>query len=192
MSHPTFEDSASQKLWDEYFVAVQNCSQRLNERQQKDMEMEIKAHLLEAFAMGSGDESERLSNALNRLGEPSEYVPLWVEERLLNESQPFSSLHNLYHLSLLNARKGLGRFALSILFGLGYVLSLVLIFTSIFKLFYPENIGFYTSPEGLPILGYVEGEGFKEHLGYWLVPIGMVVGVSLQLLLNKLIRRFMR
>jgi hypothetical protein len=67
------------------------------------------------------------------------------------------------------------------------------IFTmGILKMIYPENVGLFTSPSGLPILGFVDAEGFTEHLGWWLIPVALFTSAGLFTLLTRLIDRFHR
>lgn len=186
---PDFNQAETVQLWQQYLAQAEQLCKPLSPRQQNDILTEIKAHILEGFFSETGDEVEKLQSTLARLGNPKDFVPLWVEERLISESAPFTPWRNLSQLLMINQSRGVVQFLLSLLVALGYLISMIFLLTAVFKFVYPENIGFFTNPDGMPIMGYVEGAGFTEHLGYWLVPINLTLGISLQLLLNSLVRR---
>jgi hypothetical protein len=191
MSKPIFNQNEAQELWASYMKRVSDLCHLLDKRQTADIEMELKAHLLESFVqIKDGDEVSRISAAMERLGKPEDFVPMWVEERLLDGAQPGSSTRNLFLLLRSNAVKGVQQFSFSMLIGLGFLLSFCFFIISILKLFFPQNVGLFLTPSGVPILGYVDAEGFTELLGYWLIPLGLVATFLLQYVLNKLVRKW--
>ena len=187
---PTFAEQAAQEIWAGYLAQVDALCGLLDARQRTDIQMELKAHLLESYIhIGEGDEATRITAAIDKLGRPEEFIPLWVEERLLDGARPGASTRNLFHLLRINAFKNLKQFVVSMLMGFGYLLSFFFFITAVMKLFYPEYVGFYIADSGWPIIGYVDAEGFTEILGYWLTPIGLAVAIGLQWFLNMLLRR---
>ena len=188
---PIFTQTQAQTLWSGYMHQVEGLCGSLDRRQKADILAELKAHLLESYVqLDNGDEETRLSAAIEKLGQPKDFVPLWVEERLLDGAQPGSTTRNLYHLLRRDALKGVQQFAFSILVGLGYLFSFYFFIMAVLKVFYPANVGLYLSPTGIPFLGYVDAYEFREVLGYWLIPIGLVTAVSLQFFLNGLVKRW--
>ena len=163
----------------------------LDARQRTDILSELKAHLLESFVrLNNGDEVQSLSTAVERLGQPDEFVPLWVEERLLDGAQPGSGIRSLFSLIRTNALKGVRQFFASMVVGFGYLLSFYFFLMAIMKLIYPDNVGLYLTPGGIPILGYVDADEFTEVMGAWLTPVGLVSAVVLQFLLARVVRRW--
>ena len=188
---PIFTQKQAQMLWAGYMHQVEGFCGSLGSRQKADILAELKTHLLESYIrLDDGDEETRLSAAIEKLGEPEDFVPLWVEERLLDGAQPGSTTRNLYHLLRRNALTGVQQFAFSIVVGLGYLLSFYFFIMAVLKVFFPVNVGLYLSPAGIPFLGYVDAYEFREVLGYWLIPIGLVMAVTLQLFLNGLVKRW--
>lgn len=188
---PPFTQKEAQMLWSAYMHQVGGLCGSLDRRQQADILAELKAHLLESYIqIDSGDEASRISAAIAKLGQPEDFVPLWVEERLLDGAQPGSTTRNLYFLLRRNALKGVQQFAFSISVGFGYMLSFYFFIMAVMKVFFPVNVGLYLSPNGIPFLGYVDADEFREVMGYWLIPIGLLAAVSLQLVLNGLVKRW--
>ena len=190
--NPTFTEKQAQKIWTDYLQQVESLCGLLDKRQKADIQMELKAHLLESYIqMDTGDEVSRISAAIAKLGQPGKFIPLWVEERLLDGAQPGSSTRNLFFLLRSNAVKGIRQFVFSTMVGFGYLLSFYFFIMSVMKIFFPDHVGLYLSSSGIPFLGYVDAEGFTELLGYWLIPLGLGTAVFIQFFLNSLIRRWM-
>jgi hypothetical protein len=185
-----FKDQVAQQIWTDYLSQVEHLCGMLNQRQTADIQMELRTHLLESYTqLSSGSEAERIQSAINKLGQPSEFIPLWVEERLLEGAMPGSGTRNLLNLFKMNASKGIKQFVFSMLIGFGYLLAFYFFLAAVLKIFFPEYIGAYLSSSNIPFIGYVDAEGYTELLGYWLIPVGLGVAVSLQMFLNKLLTR---
>ncbi len=188
---PTFTQKQAQSIWSDYMREVQGLCGSLDSRQTADILAELKAHLLESYIqISGGDEASRLSAAISKLGRPEDFVPLWVEERLLEGAQPGATTRNLYLLLRNNALKGVQQFAFSMMVGFGYLWSFYFFIMAALKIFYPQNVGLHLSPSGIPFLGYVDADEFTELLGYWLIPIGLAAAILLQFFLNHMVRRW--
>jgi len=188
-NNPMFTEEPAQQIWESYLKQVDALCSPLDARQRTDIQMELKAHLLESYVqLNEGDEVSRITAAIGKLGQPEEFIPLWVEERLLEGARPGASTRNLFRLLRINALKSMKQFVVSMLMGLGYLLSFYFFITAVMKLFYPEYVGLYITDSGWPFIGYVDAEGFTEILGYWLTPIGLAAAIGLQWFLNMLLR----
>jgi len=188
---PTFTQEQAQSMWTNYMSKGEGHCGVLEHRQRADILAEIKAHLLESYIRSDvGDEESRIRAAIAKLGEPEDFVPLWVEERLLEAVQPGTTTRNLYFLLRSNALKGVQQFLFSMIAGFGYLLSFYFFIMAALKIFFPENIGLYLSPSGIPFLGYVDADEFTEVLGYWLIPIGLISAIFLQYVITHLVRRW--
>jgi hypothetical protein len=189
-NNPMFTEPLAREIWETYLKQVDTLCGSLDGRQRTDIKMELKAHLLESYIqLKEGDEATRIAAAIDRLGQPEEFIPLWVEERLLDGARLGSGTRNLFHLLRINAFKSLKQFMISMLMGFGYLLSFYFFITAVMKLFYPQYVGLYITDAGWPFIGYVDAEGFTELLGYWLTPVGLAAAITLQWFLNMLLRR---
>ena len=188
--NPTFTSEQAQKIWLEYLAHTKSLCGLLNESQKSDIVMELQAHLFESYIqINSDDEVAGINAAINKLGQPEEFIPLWVEDRLLEASQPGTSVRSLYKLMKLNSVKGVKQFGYSMLIGLGYFLSFFFFLMAILKVFYPENVGFYISENSIPMIGYVDAEGFEELLGNAFIPLALLMTAILQFFLNRVVRK---
>ena len=185
-----FEDAGARALWDRYLRKVDALCTVLNPRQRADIQTELKAHLLEGFIQtDAADEAARLAAVIEKLGEPDEFVPSWVEERLLDDAQPGAGARSLFGLLRTNLARGVKQFPFTMLVGLGYLLSFYFFLIALMKLVFPKNVGLYLTPAGIPVLGYVDADAFREILGYWLTPVALIASILLQILLSRWIRR---
>ena len=189
-NNPMFTEKPAQQIWEGYLKQVDALCGLLDARQRTDIQMELKAHLLESYIqLNEGDEATRITAAIDKLGQPEEFIPLWVEERLLDGAQPGSSTRNLFYLLRINALKSVKQFIISMMMGFGYLLSFYLFMAAVLKLIYPQYVGFYLTKSGWPFIGYVDAAGFTEILGFWLIPVGLAAAITLQWCLNMLLRR---
>ncbi len=191
MEAPRFADPAAKQLWNEYFARVKALCRPLRLGPATDIGSEIKAHLLESYIQqGEGSEIERLQAAMARLGEPEDFVPTWVQDRLEAATQPGSGVRDLISLLRLNAARGLRQLLFSLILGGGYLVAFWLFIVAILKPIFPANMGLFRLSDGWIILGYVSGEPKQDLLGYALIPLALGMAVGIQVLLGKLVRRF--
>lgn len=184
-STPTFTSTHSRETWDKYQDRVEKLAGALAAPQRRDMLLEIRAHLLESMLRGEGDESQRLEQAIAQLGRPEEFVPGWVEERLSQAADPALMMRSRWQLLRLDATRGLLGLLRSIALGFGYMLVFYSFVMFILKILFPENVGLFVLPNGVPLVGYADAEGISELLGWWFLPISLLLGVVLFWWLNR-------
>ena len=137
-----FSDKLAQKIWDQYFRRVKWVSRSLSVKLQEELILEIQDHLYESFGRETGkSEADRLLNAIDKIGEPEEYIKPMVAERLLMDaSQTFNPkmiAQGLYY----HFWGSLKNFLSSIIFFLGYSIVLILGLLTILKIIYPRYVG---------------------------------------------------
>jgi hypothetical protein len=186
-----FSDKVTAKIWAQYFRRVAGLVRALNETQKRELELEIKGHLLESFqSETSGGEAERLLNAIERLGEPESYIKPMLAERLLYSAskslRPTYILKGLYYHFVGGVRKVFA----GGLFAIGYILVFILASIGILKVFFPGHVGMFLYEHGGFHLGMdLKPEGVRtEVLGYWIIPICFVSAFILYIGLTKLLK----
>ena len=173
------------RLWNDYISRVEVLALPLAPPQRRDILLEIHAHLLESMLDKPGDETNRLRQAQESLGDPEEFIPGWVQSRLEENADASLVLHSRWQLFRLNASRGIRGLLKSLLYGFGHMLVFYSYLMAILKPFYPDNIGAFTSPSGWPIVGFVDAGEFQEHLGWWFTPVALVFGSVILWWLNR-------
>ena len=180
-------DTVAKKIWHQYFRRVKRCAKPLNSHQQEELILEIQDHLLESFKQEAGDkEAEKLLNAIDKLGDPEEYLRPMIADRLLSSASstlnPKTVFKGLYYDLFGNIKS----FLLSLAFSLGYLTAFVFAVLSILKIFFPDNIGFFINENGGVLIGIIGGESLKtDILGFWVVPLGLLASLIIYLVLTR-------
>ena len=180
-------DTVAIKIWHQYFRRVKRCAKPLKSNQQEELILEIQDHLLESFKQEAGNkEAEKLLNAIDKLGDPEEYLRPMIADRLLSSASstlnPKAVFKSLYYDLFGNIKS----FLLSLAFSLGYLAAFVFAVSSILKIFLPDNIGFFIGQNGSLFAGIIGGEPLKtDILGFWGVPLGLLVSLIIYLVLTR-------
>lgn len=176
----------SQKTIESYLSALRKQLRELMEEDAKDIVEEIRVHILDKTA---GDTPEEVSAVLSALGTPEELASRYRTEELLKRAQltrsPFLRLHSLLHWATISF-SGVLVFLVSVL---GYTLGGALFLFAALKLIYPRATGLWKTsyPDGTwgLSLSFSSGgppAGAKDLLGWWILPMGVVIGGGLLLL----------
>jgi hypothetical protein len=187
----------SQKTVDAYLKSLRRELRELLDEDAEEIVEEIRTHI---FDKTSGEESpEAVTATLAALGTPQELAERYRTQELLERARLARSPKYLMRATLRWAGlsvMGLLVFALS---GLGYGVGGGLFLLGLLKLFHPSTTGVYgILTEHDTSLNWQSGGPNKpgELLGWWLVPIGILIGGGLLLLTfrfgNWCIRKFWR
>lgn len=184
-----FSKKVTVKIWDQYFRRVNRFSKTLDRDLQKELQLEIQDHLYESFKQETGEsEAVRLLNAIDKIGDPEEYIKPMVADRLLSSASrtlnPKTILKGLYYY-LFGSIK---RFFVSLFFSIGYLIVITFGIIAILKPFFPNNVGIFLDKDGFPTNIGIIGDSSPlqtDVLGYWIIPIGIVVSLLLYLGLTK-------
>lgn len=190
-SEELFSDKVAAKIWNQYFRRVNRFSKTLDKDQQEELHLEIQDHLYESFKQETGEsEAVRLLNAIDKIGDPEEYIKPMVTDRLLSSASrtlnPKTILKGLYY----NLLGSIERFFVSLFFIIGYIIAITFGSMAILKLFFPKNVGWFIYNSGGHAFGVI-GDPINirtEILGYWIIPIGIVLSLLLYLLLTRSLR----
>ena len=180
-------DTVAKKIWHQYFRRVKRCAKPLKAHQQEELILEIQDHLLESFKQETGDnEPEKLLNAIDKLGDPEEYLKPMIADRLLSSASSTLNPKTIFRGLYYDLFGDIKSFLLSLAFSLGYLAAFVFAVLSILKIFFPDNIGFFINETGGILIGIIGGESLKtDILGYWDVPLGLLVSLIIYLVLTR-------
>ncbi len=173
---------ASQKAIDDYLAALRRQLRDLMEEDMNDIVEEIRAHILDKTVAGA--DPAQVEQALAALGAPRELAARYCTEEMMRRAEA--------HRSSTQKARIVGRWTFSILAGLvvlivsavGYSLGGLFIIMGIAKLMWPKGTGLWEShyPDGTWGLGLSGGSGntppanAHDLLGWWLYPIGFILG----------------
>jgi Protein of unknown function (DUF1700) len=186
----------SQKTVDAYLKALRKQLHDLMDEDVEDIVEEIRAHILDKT---SGDEAgDSVSSTFAALGTPEELASRYRTEELLKRAKmarsPRHILRSVLRWAVITAA-GISVFFISVV---GYCLGGGLFILGALKLISPHRTGVYgVFTEHNASLSFQSG-GPTGHdlLGWWLVPIGLIVGGGLLFLAFRFdiwsIRKFWR
>lgn len=177
----------SQKAIDTYLASLRNHLRELMDEDAKDIVEEIRAHILDKTSAGSSPQS--VASTLAALGTPEELADRYRSEELLRRAQitrsPLVSLRSLLHWATLSVT-GVLVFLISVL---GYTLGGALVLSAALKIIWPRATGLWKTSytDGSWGLGFSSSSGAPpanstDLLGWWVIPIGLIVGGGLLLL----------
>ena len=194
----------SQKTIDGYLVALRKQLRGPADADVEDIVEEIRAHILDKTSGAAA--TDTIASTLASLGTPEELASRYRTDDLMQRSlltrSPLLSLHSLFRWATLSFA-GLVVFLVSVV---GYSLGGGLVIVAALKLMWPRATGFWMEfyPDGSPKSasggfgsGYIsQPPPGREILGWWLVPIGLVLGGALLFLTFRFgtwsIRKFWR
>src|SRR4051794_32895793 len=124
----------AEKILRMYEKRVQHILRPLSEKDRLDIKMELDSHIYESMARyQKEDEVSTLLYALEKLGEPGDFLPGVVAERKLAQAgKSFNPVHIASALAL-NIGRGFIKSLLFIIIGLLYLLSAAFAVLSIIK-----------------------------------------------------------
>lgn len=184
---PDFTDPAALRRWDAYFAEVDRLLARADAR---GLRQELEAHVVDSMAAApAGSEAERLDAALARLGRPREYLhPLLADEMLARGTRTYSPVtiaRSLGHAVMAGSRRA----AIGLAFGLGYLLLGLFAAMALLKPLWGEHVGLFRSGDGAIRAGIVaRPDGAQELLGWWSVPIALLLAALLYVALTRGLR----
>ncbi len=178
-----------------YTARLRRSLGSLQVREVDDIVLEIEGHIAERLT-GVEDRPAVAAEVFEALGDPEELAARYLTESVLAQGRASQS-----PLELL---KALQRWAMEGIFGLvvflvgilGYGLATALVVVAVLKPFYPHHVGLWSRPPDLLAFGFVSGPPAAQYevLGWWIIPIGLVVGCLLWLgmtrFLGSLLRRY--
>jgi len=194
----TESNPESKKLLEDYLQKLKEVLRPLPEKEREEIVLEIKGHIQERMAQSSqveGD-TEALQNALIRLGRPEEYGSEFVTDYLLSKGMERKHAGMIFKGLLRWGCNTLVGFFYSLFFFAFYLISVSFVFVGIMKPIFPAQVGFFLRDGKAQNFGLVMGatdrQGMHEVLGYWIIPIALVIGIAWFFVTTWLLKKVIR
>lgn len=186
---PSFADPAARHRWNTYFSEVDDLLSRAG-ADAAELRDDLEAHVADSMAASSGgSEMERLDAALSRLGQPIDYLrPLLADELIERGTRTYSPVTIARGISYA-VMAGSSRAATALIFGIGYLSLAIFTGMAVLKPLWGEHVGVFRNPDGTISAGIVaRTDGARELLGWWSIPIALLLAALLYVMLTKGLR----
>lgn len=176
---------------DAYLASLRRALAGLPAEEVSEILLEIRGHILEKAEAAGQLTPERLRDILRALGSPEEIAPLYHAEALVSRARASVSPVLLLRGAQRWAMVSVAGF-LTLLVGLaGYGSALCFLLGALLKPFLRNEIGLFLSPRSL-VWGVASNESARELLGWWIVPVGLVLAAATTLATTKGLRAALR
>lgn len=176
----TLESSQANQEWQAYFGEVDRLLRPLAADRRTEVRDELVSHVLDGMdAESDGNEETRLRRVLDRLGPPAEYLERAVGE-LVTEGE---------HSTSWRLRRGIATLGRNAALVSTYLIGFFAIAIAIAKPFFPEYVGLHRLQSGWYMAGYVDVGESTELLGYWIIPLMLVLCWFFWIVIPRWIRR---
>ena len=152
-----------------------------------DAVREVESHIRDAVVEAGDvpDERVALEGILSRLGPPMRVAQAYSLELVMDEAAAtgrlMAVLRSLFH----GATTGVMAFLAALGLFVGYAMGIAFIIIAILKPIFPNNVGFWMTPNGILVSSGVNfpavREGLVFHTSYWIIPGALLMGLVLVL-----------
>lgn len=155
---------------------------------------ETRFHFVESVQAAHGQMT--IDEITAELGPPDEYARRFLQNYEITVALASGSAWQMLRRSSPFLGRGVRVSCTLVSLLILYGIAMCLLVVALMKPLFPEHVGFWTSSEtSLFALGYIEDFGRTdrvEHLGYWIVPLGVAFATLTFLGATALLRRFLR
>jgi hypothetical protein len=191
MTKRLFEKKETLEAWDLYSQKLANILKKVKSGYKNDIITEIQSHILDGFSeLKLKNETERLNKAIENLGDPSDFLTPLIAEKYLTDAsanyRPMFIAKGLFYY----LKSGFRQFLKGMIYVTGYIFIIGLALVAILKIFIPSKTGFFVSKTGTINIGLVSdiSNVDRELLGYWFIPLALIMSIILYYTLAKLLR----
>lgn len=183
-------DDAQRKI-EAYLARLRQPLRGMNPEQAREIVEELRSHILDKAAPTGQVTAAGVDAALATLGTPEELASQYTTDALLMRAEisrsPIRILASLFRWASLS----IAGFFVLIASSVGYLLGGAFMWCGVLKIIHPQTAGLWafrngTDTEislrlgfGTPVLGG------RDLLGWWITPVGLVVGCGLAMLTTR-------
>jgi|SRR5437588_1849596 len=182
---------AQQKI-ESYLGRLRAQLRGADDEEVREIVEELRSHIMDKAAPSGEVSSAGVDASLAALGSPEDLARQYITDNLLARAEvsrsPVRILESLFRWASLSVA---GFFVLVVAI-VGYVLGVVLILCAVLKPFHPHTAGLWVSRDSTGDLSFFLRLGFgsapmvgRDVLGWWIIPIGLVVGFGLVMLTTR-------
>lgn len=179
------KDKNAQRVYDNYINSIRNVLKPILDSDRQEVLMEFNSHIYEHLQDNKSKlEIDALLNAIEKLGSPEEVLKPLIADKLLEKATKSFNPIQILKALLLNFTNGVSY----IIFFLLY-LSLGSFVFLIFAKLFSSNVGMYFKEGKFQAIGLVKGSSkYQEVLGYWFIPVMILVTVSLFIIITLFLK----
>lgn len=167
---------------DDYLGELRSRLRALPHDEVSEILDELRAHVRDSAALETGPAERGITQTLARLGSPAELAALYVTDRLLADAgkggSPWLLLRAVWRWAATSVIGGLALLGLVA----GYLVAASFFLAALVKPFAPERVGLWRlNGEDFSLrLGLVAARQSQgvEILGWWIVPLGLLLGAG--------------
>ena len=189
-------DSGESRIRGYLYVFERSLRSFLSPAIAADAVREVESHIRDAVAEAGDvpDESDALERILGRLGPPMRVAQAYSLELVMDEAaatgRVMAVLRSLFHGATMGVLAFFTAFGLFV----GYSMGIAFLIVAIMKPIFPNNVGFWMTPNGILVSSGVNfpsvRDGLVFHTTYWIVPGAALIGLVLLFLTHALARRW--
>lgn len=188
----TVTADAQQKM-DAYLIRLRSRLRGIDEHEIREIVEELRSHILDK-AEGDGEEAsvDNVAETLHALGSPERLAAEYLTDNLLARAEVSRSPARILGVLFRWASLSIAGFLVFLSSIVGYFLGVVFVLCALLKPIHPQTAGMWIYPAGgedrtisLRLgFGSAPPDG-SEVLGWWIVPIGLIVGCGLVMLTTR-------
>jgi Protein of unknown function (DUF1700) len=181
----------AQKRIDAYLTQLRRRLRGINEQDIQEIVQELRSHILDKTET-EGNRLDKVTETLDSLGSPEQLAGEYLTDNLLARAEVSRSPMRILAVLFRWASLSIAGFLVFLSSIVGYFLGAAVVLCALLKPIHPQTAGLWVYPaggEGTTIslrLGFgsppLDG---RDVLGWWIVPIGLVVGSGLVMLTTR-------
>ena len=187
------QEKISIRIWENYFKRVKRVLKPAPLKQREEILLELQGHLIESIRNDTSvNEADKVLNAIEKLGDPDEFLRPIVADKLFSDASKTLNPKNIILGLGFNFYSNIKRAFVAFLFSLGYIACVVFALMAVLKVFFPKHVGLLRSKTGSITLGFDLSKGNTDILGYWIIPVCLIISILLYIILTKSFKTFIK
>jgi uncharacterized membrane protein len=185
--------TACSPMIEDYFSQLEARLSDLPRADSQEFTRELRAHVLDRLEQVAAPSEADYHSVLQALGTPEEIARQYRVERIMNRSAWRTSPLSILRLLLRWTITGVQGYAVFMVAFTGYITAACFYLGALFKPFFPHDVGFFVSSNGLELAAW-PAPHVQAVLDAYYIPITIILGylctVGTTLLIRLLMRHF--